>query len=776
MMFKIKQAAILFVILLLLSSFTYSHGKISNFLYLEEIKIPVDTSDQNSRYYPIDIRVNFDHPCWARDEINRSVRVFVYHDGEYREIESQIYNLEFVDNSHIRSCNLVFLIPDFADGREKYFVAYSDKPTPAPDYEDHVSLREGRFYYEPIKGYKADVRYYLIKEDGYAPFLVCYDGSVTGLRFAQRIVKLKERSKDISLHNWLVATTYALMYLDETRSVGSVGSMERFRSKKIFVDGNLMIRFGIETESFDGNLLTRNVYTYYYSPIGDKRIVVSSYQKIKENRVSTGTGAQGGNIVTMITSITRSANIEELNTGLFIPYVHFFSEENIVKEYKFPQDVSGARRKWIILPEDDEDLGEKPWISMDFGDKGDTFALIFTNTSLFSKGREGLQVTAGLSKWIDMPGLLMQGMGISVGRNSYEKGEEEILELPSNLETSFLSEFYYTKDGYFKIKDEVDRFARTFSSTYEKGDWNYSKNNRKKTYNLTVIPSLQGLSYPLIAAVSRFPIPIVTIELYKDGRIVSSALFRRYTLIKFRELPENLRDIKNYLYLDVKNISIFQKVKFPGLEEGNYVVKVYFKFGKIKKFIGLEIVDLSRDRVCMVLCKPEVRLRYSVKDQYGGSIENVSLNVIKDGEIVENYISDKDGKIEIRLPLSDYKIEAFYKDLKLFSDEIKAKDFLLMLRLHRDKKINLYNLNVKTVDTLGLPFGDDLYLDLNGIKADFSDGNHIFTRIPEGSYKLRLLYKSFEYELQINLNDDTETIIEIPVSYDITLQVKDLLD
>ena len=284
---KLEWLTMLLIILFSLLSSTSSHEEDINFRYREEINVPIDTTDPSSRYYPIDIRIEFSHPCWAKDETNRSARVFVYHNGEYREIESQIYNLEFIDDSHIKSCNLVFLIPDFADGRERYFVAYSDKPTPAPEYKDHVSLREGRFYYEPIRGYEADVRYYLIEEDGYTPFLVCYDGSVTGLRFAQRIVKLKEKSRDVSLNNWLVATTYALMYLDKTKSAGSVGSMERFRSKKILVDGNLMVRFGIETESFDGNLLTRNVYTYYYSPTSDKRIVVFSYQKIKEKRVST---------------------------------------------------------------------------------------------------------------------------------------------------------------------------------------------------------------------------------------------------------------------------------------------------------------------------------------------------------------------------------------------------------------------------------------------------------------------------------------------------------
>lgn len=747
----------------------------SVFKYREEIEIPVDTSDPNSRYYPIDLRIYFDHPCWARDEVNRSLRVFVYHEGRYIELESQIYNLNFTDSSHIRSCNVVFLIPDFADGSERYFVFYSDEETSSPYYEDHVSLKEGRFYYEPISGYKADVRYYMIEEDGYTPFLVCYDGSVTGLSFSQRVIKLKEKSRGISLNNWLLAATYALMYLDESKSTGSVSSNERFLSKKVFVDGNLMVKFGIESESADGNIITKNIYTYYYSPISDKRIIVSSYQRVEDKRISTGLGAQGGVIASMITSIIKSTNIKELNTGVFIPYLHFLSEENILKEYRFPRDIGVTYWKWIILPKDDEDLSKEPWISMDFGKDGETFALLFTNNTFLSEGRLGLQISAGVSKWIDMPGLLIQGMGAAVGRNSYEKGEEEILELPSNFETRFVSEFFYTKDGYEKVQDELKMFAKVFSSYDMKERWNDKDNANKETYDLTVIPTLQGLSHPLLATIAKFPVPLVTVELYKDGELVSSTILKRLPIIKLRGIPGRIREIGKYLYPDIKNFSLLQEARFPGMEEGRYTVKVFLRVGKIEKFIGLDVINLDKDKRCVIVCKPEAELEYTIRDQRGNPVEDISLEVIKDGETVEIAHGKGNGVVRIRLPISNYKIRATYKGLEIFSERVRFSEFLPLLRLHREKTIHLYSVEIQLLDMLGFPFEGDVHLDLDGIEPDFYGNHFIFTNIPEGEYTLRIIYKSFEHKEAIRVSEGKRLTLRIPVEYRLKIDVKDLL-
>jgi len=66
---------------------------IENLAFKQELTIPIDTSFDYAKFQPIDIRVKFDSPCWARDETTNSIRIG-YDDGVVvTEIESQIYNL-----------------------------------------------------------------------------------------------------------------------------------------------------------------------------------------------------------------------------------------------------------------------------------------------------------------------------------------------------------------------------------------------------------------------------------------------------------------------------------------------------------------------------------------------------------------------------------------------------------------------------------------------------------------------------------------------------------
>ena len=100
--------------------------------------IPIDTSLKSVKFQPIDIHVDFENLCWAKDEIHHSVRVGFDEGSGIIEIESQIYDLVKTDDTHIKSCNIVFLTPENADGKEKYYVLYDSAETDAPDYEDHI--------------------------------------------------------------------------------------------------------------------------------------------------------------------------------------------------------------------------------------------------------------------------------------------------------------------------------------------------------------------------------------------------------------------------------------------------------------------------------------------------------------------------------------------------------------------------------------------------------------------------------------------------------------
>jgi len=89
----------------------YVTTDIGNLAFKQEIAVPIDTSLNEAKFQPIDMRIVFDNSCWAQNETKHSVRVG-YDDGSgITEIDSQIYNLEYSDNYHISACGLVFLTP-----------------------------------------------------------------------------------------------------------------------------------------------------------------------------------------------------------------------------------------------------------------------------------------------------------------------------------------------------------------------------------------------------------------------------------------------------------------------------------------------------------------------------------------------------------------------------------------------------------------------------------------------------------------------------------------
>jgi hypothetical protein len=65
--------------------------------FKQEIIIPFDQTNYNTSYQPIDIYVDFNNPCWAKNTEEHSVRVILEKDNKLKEIESQIYDLKYCD-------------------------------------------------------------------------------------------------------------------------------------------------------------------------------------------------------------------------------------------------------------------------------------------------------------------------------------------------------------------------------------------------------------------------------------------------------------------------------------------------------------------------------------------------------------------------------------------------------------------------------------------------------------------------------------------------------
>ena len=101
MRFKKKWGIHLLFFFLLMSSFTpmiqaddsMVTTDISQLSFKQELIIPIDTSLKEAKYQPIDMRVQFDSSCYAKNESMHSVRI-AYGDGsDLTELESQIYDL-----------------------------------------------------------------------------------------------------------------------------------------------------------------------------------------------------------------------------------------------------------------------------------------------------------------------------------------------------------------------------------------------------------------------------------------------------------------------------------------------------------------------------------------------------------------------------------------------------------------------------------------------------------------------------------------------------------
>jgi len=218
--------------------------------------IPIDTSLNEAKYQPIDIRIEFENPCWALNETEHSIRI-AYDDGlDLIEIESQIYDLYESDENHITSCSIVFLIPIEVNGHEKYFVLYSDVETSSPDYKNHVSILDTHYFYEPISGQIIDFDYYQIIEGDYIIYGICQEGELLGNGMSNAVVKLKPNSTEFETVNAEQIASFSMSY-----SINPAGSMSYSINpageytgshwaidvkKSVMVNGNLMVRLRIE--------------------------------------------------------------------------------------------------------------------------------------------------------------------------------------------------------------------------------------------------------------------------------------------------------------------------------------------------------------------------------------------------------------------------------------------------------------------------------------------------------------------------------------------------
>ena len=718
--------------------------------YYHEIILPISTNNSISKNQPIDIHVNFENPCWTKNEKETSIRVCCWDGNKWNEIESQIYDLNFVNSEYIQDCSLVFIVPKFANGDEKYFLYYDDSVKPKPEYPDHVNVEDSVYSFSPISSINVNVKYFGIKEDGYYVYGIGQEGTLLNRAFSQIVIKQKRDRRHIDVLDSDQIVSFAFSYYYGEKEKDESSSDQVLISKDIIIDGNLMVEVGIKSESKKKDVVTTAFYRYYYTPDNDKRLSVRIKHEMKESVVVRGMENIDGRFGMMASFKSRSPAIDKLNVGDIYPYLHFYGDNDRINNYRMNLEPESKKREWIVSYKEDADLGDEAWISYGYGETGKTNSIIFSsNEGIIKSGedeRDGIQLKVAQKEYFDFLNAEVDYTSINFGRNSFESGYSHDIKIPDDLIVMFDAELYHSDEGGYKaVRDEAKIFRQLIEHRYFSKDSTFEK--EKKKYDLTVFTYFGGtrFSYPRVSNLTKKSFPSMWIELCQDNKIIFSS--NTYKPLFFK-----LRSHKH----------------FSEVIEGDYLIKVYWKFNNSTKFFtGAKAITINRNQRVNIFCTWQRSNKLTFIDQNGNGIESIKavLND-KNGFIYDEQISDENGNILFRVPFSlrnKYFIKASYKNFLIYEGSIGVS--VLKNKFKIDVELN--NLTVNVRDKLNLPPGVEIIPTLSKtqieddiqIESDLIEpGRHIFKRIPSGKYKIQIEYGNSIDEKIVNLPADGNSV------------------
>ena len=763
--------------------------------FRQELVIPFNTSSDLADYQPIDTTIIFNNPCWARDEQHHSIRV-IYQDDT--ELESQIYGLVYSDNSHIVSCNLVFLLPIEVDENGLFYVYYDESETVGPLYPDHVSIEDSSYFYEPISGYPLQSQYYEISQQESIIYAVAQQGQFLWYSTSQYVTKLKEGSTEMMPKNGETVASFDFTYYYDTEMWQYNSTSQQLVLKKILCDGNLMVSCEIVSQSIGGDLQTTAVYTYYYCPTEYKRIHAHiTHQALKECVIYQSSNTDGS-FGSLQCGGIHSTSIQDLNFGTLYPYLHVFTENNIVEEHRIetnPEYIAEVPVNVVIKTTDDVDIGKNAWASFDEGTTGSVHALVFGSSSVVKAGeneRDGIQLKVYESAYPHLPGLDYDTALLQFTRNTYESGNAtKDMVIPKGFVASFDAEFFSSPTGGYplvqveaKIFQELVRLKPTSEVSRYSGD-----NQTQNRYLLTVYVH-KAPSVPFGSAFSALTgrnFPYITVEVYREEKLVSSGSAMRLSL-KPLSSSENTSFVQRFIstvhMLDVRNFSVYKKIDFQQLGTGCYLIKVFRDnalLGNQRRYIGYTIVNLTKDTKIHIFCKQQGSCLISLVDQQGNGIDGASVLLIHDGVVVAQNTTIN-GHTLLTAPcgfMQQYHLVVLYHGFKLMNESIRFGYIRTFVPLKKSLEVRQDDWTLKLIDLWELPLEINVTPQLTSEAMEmpvvlFAEpqvkGAYRFTNLVSALYQLKIQYKSFLVEKEIWIPSNDVTVV-FPAMFPITFQV-----
>jgi len=766
--------------------------------FSQEINIPIDTNTEIAKYQPVDIGIEFDNTCWAKNITEHSIRVCCWDGASFHELESQIYNLEQIDEKYITACCLVFLIPEFANGKERYFVYYDDSEKSSPDYMNHVDIEESYYNYEPIPGYPLESHFYKVIDDDCITYAVSQDGQFMGYNTGQHVTKMLDETTEVLPKNGDLFAAFDFKYCYGEGLFGYSSTSQRLVSKEIRVDGNLMLEFGIVSRSKFDDLQTTATYKYYHCPASNTRIHTHvTHETLKEVKVYSEANTDG-TYASLQSGGVKSNSIEDLNIGQILPYIHFYNELGSITKYSLdldPEYIPEDPDIRILNVQDDVDLGKYPWISFDEGDAGLSHSVIFDSNNVVVSGtdeRDGLQLNAFEMDYPHLPGLENNIATIQICRNSYEIGDSHDLIIPEDFVVEFDAEFFSSKTKGFNVLNEEAEIFQELVKIKPQSDGDFTEaSNETEKHTLSVLVHFAP-SVPMGSSLSALlgrNFSYISAELYKNDEYIYSGSTVRLpmkAIDDFGELNLIKKIVATFSSFDWKNMSFFKKIDFLGLEPGKYVIKIYKEnplFAQEHQYIAFATVDLKEDEKIHISCRSQRSMGVNITDQNDNGVENAEVLLQKDNFTIAKDITDKNGQVEIKAPGTSepYMLRVLYNGFIVYEEPVKLGALGQLFSLEKSISIERYNFYLEVSDTWQL----SPEIELNPLIVNeedesivihaekLSNGIYLFTNVTPATYQLVLKYKSFTLEKTVEITGNEGLKLEFPAEFNIDLKILD---
>lgn len=715
----------------------------TSFPYRQELIMPYNTSEPRAANQAIDLPVTLHDPCWTTDATHTSIRVACWNGTGWAELPSQIYNLQPSNiTGHIKTANIVFLIPAAADGRERYFLYYSPNQTQSPTYTDHLSIVDQTYTLNPIQQIQANAEFYGFIQDGYDIYGVGIQGSFLDRACAQVVVKQPEGTTTFDALNADQFVSYAFSYYYGSDEKDESSSDQVFLNKQILTDGNLMVAVQITSQSSLGDIRTTNQYRYYYTPTPDKRLYVHVTHQMLKPATVKGMDNIDGRYGSIISVKARSSTIPSLNMGTISPYLDYSNPTNQTIEYPMDPNPETTDREWIIPYQDNADLGPQAWLSYGDGQTGHANAVIFQgNTNIInpdaSSEHDGIQLKVCEKQYFNFLGTQVDYASLNFGRNSYTPGQGHDLTIPNDLTVHFDAlTFYTTTGGYNATQQEAHLYHALLH--------NHTQNTQQPTNttlaNLTITAYLGGsfLTFPNLAQ----PNAPVTIDLTHNGTTIATTPANHTTLAT-------------------------ATAHFTNITTDTYLARVHLTINNKPLTIGATTLTLNTTKTIQINTTWERTIKITTTNQHTTGVANVTITLQDHNHtIYDQSTTDTTGIAILHAPYNatdPYSITALYKHRTINTQNLTPS----LQYTSASIAIPLYNFSIKVVDTLNLApavavtptlqmqDGNQTVL----LEPDSHDQNYYrFTNLFADNYTAQLLYRNHIDSCPIRVPQDGSAI------------------